>query len=642
MLEVAKPGVIQVRAVTDLHWLPILPDIRERLRAIPSDPAGAWDAGVALANTRLNFVFTDSLDGRMRRVVAQPPQNLATKPIRLALLGSCTLSHLHSAIRVAGMRRGLWIETYESDYGQYLQELEDPASALHEFKPNAILLVLDAYHLTSGVTAGLDQAGADVCLADVTDRIGHVWQLAREAFRCPIIQQTALPVHPPMLGNNEHRLPGSRAGFLRRLNDALRPMADAAGVELLAVDERAAKDGVAQWHDVALWHRAKQEIALPAAPMYGDLVARLLAAKQGRSAKCLVLDLDNTLWGGVVGDDGVEGLVLGQGSALGEAFVAFQDYARELSRRGVILAVCSKNDEVNALEPFERHPDMVLRRSDISCFVANWSDKASNIRAIAQELNIGIDSLVFVDDNPFERNLVRQELPMVAVPEVDDDPASFAGILADAGYFESLAVTEEDRERTSQYHGNRAREVLRGSTTDLDSYLRGLEMQLIWRPFDRMGLQRIVQLINKSNQFNLTTRRYTEEDALAVMDDPDAVGLQLRLIDRFGDNGVIAIVIGRMQPDRDMLIDTWLMSCRVLGRQVEPTTLNLLAQEALKLGARRLIGEYIPTKKNGMVKDHYAKLRFTAVETDAVGGSRNVLELSSYAPAETFIFVTPG
>ena len=580
--------------------------------------------------------------GGFAAFVTQPPEHLATKPIRLALLGSCTLSHLHSAIRVAGMRRGLWIETYESDYGQYLQELEDPASALHEFKPNAILLVLDAYHLTSGVTAGLDQAGADACLTDVTDRIGHVWQLAREAFRCPIIQQAALPVHPPLLGNNEHRLPGSRAGFLRRLNDALRPMGDAAGVELLAVDERAAKDGVAQWHDVALWHRAKQEIALPAAPMYGDLVARLLAAKQGRSAKCLVLDLDNTLWGGVVGDDGVEGLVLGQGSALGEAFVAFQDYARELSRRGVILAVCSKNDEVNALEPFERHPDMVLRRSDIACFVANWSDKASNIRAIAEELNIGIDSLVFVDDNPFERNLVRRELPMVAVPEVDDDPASFAGTIADAGYFESLAVTEEDRERTSQYHGNRAREALRGSTTDLDSYLRGLEMQLIWRPFDRMGLQRIVQLINKSNQFNLTTRRYTEEDALAVMDDPDAVGLQLRLIDRFGDNGVIAIVIGSMQPDQDMLIDTWLMSCRVLGRQVEPTTLNLLAQEALKLGARRLIGEYIPTKKNGMVKDHYAKLGFTAVETDAAGGSRNVLELSSYAPAETFIFVAPG
>ncbi len=287
---------------------------------------------------------------------------------------------------------------------------------------------------------------------------------------------------------------------------------------------------------------------------------------------------------------------------------------------------------------------MVLRRGDmLLCFVANWSDKAGNILAIVAGAEYRPRSaLVFVDDNPFERNLVRQELPLVAVPAVGVDPAYYLHAIADAGYFESLAVTEEDRERTSQYHGNRAREQLRTSTTDLGSYLRGLEMQLVWRPFDNVGLARIVQLINKSNQFNLTTRRYTEEDVRAVMDDPTAFGLQLRLLDRSGDNGVIAIVIGRLQADQDLLIDTWLMSCRVLGRQVEPTTLNLLAQEARKLGARRLVGQYIPTKKNGMVKDHYAKLGFTMMEQDAAGGSRNVLDLATFSPAETFIFVTEG
>ena len=628
--------------VTGLHWLLSLPDARERLRALPAEPDAAWEEGVALANSRLDFLVTDSLDARIRRVVTEPPANLTTKPIRLALLGSCTLTHLHRTIRVAGMRRRLWIDTYESDYGQYLQELSNPTSALHQFRPTAILLALDAYHLTAGISSAMDRQDVDAQLQEVTDRIRQVWCLAREAFRCPIIQQAALPVHLPVLGNNEHRLPGSRANFLSRLNVELRKMTDEEGVDLLAIDARAAHDGIANWHDVGLWCRAKQEIALPAAPLYGDLVGRLLAAKQGRSAKCLVLDLDNTLWGGVVGDDGVEGLVLGQGSALGEAFVAFQNYARELSRRGVILAVCSKNDEANALEPFDRHPDMVIRRSDIACFVANWSDKASNIRAIAQELNIGLDSLVFVDDNPFERNLIRRELPMVAVPEVGEDPSGYVRAIADAGYFESLGVTEEDRERTSQYHDNLAREALRASTTDLGSYLRGLEMQLIWRPFDHIGLQRIVQLINKSNQFNLTTRRYTEDEALAVMIDPCAVGLQMRLIDRFGDNGVIAIVIGRMQTDQDMLIDTWLMSCRVLGRQIEPTALNLLAQEAKKLGARRLIGEYIPTKRNGMVKEHYAKRGFTVISTDAAGGSRNVLDLESFRPAETSIVISQG
>jgi FkbH-like protein len=627
--------------VTDLHWLPSLPDMRERLRALPEDPEAAWEEGVALANFRLDFLCTDSLDTRIRRVVTKPPANLATKPIRLAILGSSSLAHLHGAIRIAGLRRGFWIDIYESDYGQYLQELTNPSSGLYRFSPTAILLALDSYHLTGGISSIMDRQGADAALKEVTDRLREVWHCAREAFRCPIIQQTALPIHPPLMGSNEHRLPGSSAGFISRLNTELRRMTDGEGVDLLAIDAQAAHDGVTHWHDAAMWYRAKREIALPAAPLYGDLVGRLLAAKQGRSAKCLVLDLDNTIWGGVVGDDGVEGLVLGQGSALGETFVAFQNYARELSRRGIILAVCSKNDEANALEPFDRHPDMVLRRSDISCFIANWFDKASNVRAVAQELNIGLDSLVFIDDNPFERNLVRRELPMVSVPEVGEDPAGYIRAIADAGYFESLAVTEEDRERTSQYQGNRAREALRASATNLGSYLRGLEMQLIWRRFDRIGLQRIVQLINKSNQFNLTTRRYTEEDVLAVMDDPRAVGLQLRLIDRFGDNGVIAIVVGRMQGGQDMLIDTWLMSCRVLGRQVESTTLNLLAQEAQKLGARRLIGEYIPTKKNGMVKDHYAKLGFTVMFADA-DVSRGILSLESFRPAETSILMTEG
>ena len=627
--------------MTDLHWLPELPDWRVRLRAL-AEHSAPWEEAVRLAGARLNFVLTNALDEVARRVIPIAPADLATKPVRLAILGSCTLAQLHAGIRVAGLRRGIWVDTYENEFGQYLQELSDRSSELHAFAPTAVLFSFDAYHICAGLTAGLDEAGAASALAEVKERIREAWRLAREAFRCPILQQTILPVHPALLGSNEHRLPGSRAAFVARLNCDLREMADAEGVDLVALDARVAADGMGKWHDAALWHRSKQEISLTAAPFYGELVGRLLAAKQGRSFKCLVLDLDNTVWGGVIGDDGLEGIVLGQGSPLGEAYVAFQDYARELSRRGIILAVCSKNDETNAIEPFERHPEMVLKRGDIACFVANWSDKASNIRAIAKELNIGIDSLVFIDDNPFERNLVRQELPMVAVPEVADDPTYYPRAIADAGYFEGTAVTDEDRERSGQYQGNRAREELKSSVTDLDSYLRGLEMQLIWRGFDKIGLQRTVQLINKSNQFNLTTRRYTEEDVLAVMDDPRAFGLQLRLLDRFGDNGVIAIVIGRLTDDNDLYIDTWLMSCRVLGRQVEPTTLNLIAQQALRLGAGRLIGEYIPTQKNGMVKDHYAKLGFTGTRADDAGGNQSALDLANFIPIDTFIRVTEG
>ncbi len=628
--------------MTELHWLPVTPGWRANLQALGGDCTKIFDGAVALANTRLNFVQTNALDATLRRLLPEPPRGLATKKIRLAVLGSATLTHLLPAIRVAGLRRGLWIDTYEGDFGQYAQELADPTSALHRFSPNAVLLALDAHHVTAGITAGMDAPAAKAALDDIQARIAAAWATARAAFACPIIHQTVLPLHAPLLGGNEHRLAGSPAWCVARLNAALRPMADEAGVDLLALDMRAGVDGLAHWHDAALWHRSKQEILPNAAPLYGDLVGRLLAAQQGRAFKCLVLDLDNTLWGGVIGDDGMDGIVLGQGSPLGEAYAAFQAYARELGRRGVILAVCSKNDEANALEPFDRHPEMVLRRADIACFVANWSDKAHNLRAIAETLNIGLDALVFVDDNPFERDLVRRELPMVAVPEVDDDPAGYPRAIADAGYFEGLAVTEEDRERGAQYQGNVARDALRASATDLDAYLAGLEMRLVWRRFDRVGLPRIVQLINKSNQFNLTTRRYSEPEILAVMDDPAAFGLQLRLIDRFGDNGVIGIVIGRLHADGMVHIDTWLMSCRVLGRQVEPTTLNLVAQEARRLGAKALLGEYVPSRKNGMVREHYPRLGFRSAGETPGGGSVWRCDLAGFLPAETFITVTEG
>jgi FkbH-like protein len=628
--------------MTELYWLPENAEWRAQLKTLSSDPELAWGQGVRLANAKLDFVKTNMLDTALRKLFAGGGPKAAGKPVRLALLGSATMAHLHPAIRVAGVRRGIAIEIYENDYGQYWQELSDTASALHAFQPTTVLFAFDAHHLSSGMQAHFDEAHAAAELESVRNRIDECWRLARAAFNCSVIQQTVMPVHVPLLGSNEHRLWGSRSHLVATLNESLRGMADAKGVDLLAVDERTRHDGIKAWFDLSLWHRAKQEIKPTAAPMYGELIARILAARLGKSFKCLVLDLDNTLWGGVIGDDGMDGLKLGQGSGVGEAYVAFQAYARDLSRRGIILAVCSKNDEANALEPFEKHPEMVLKRTDIACFVANWQDKASNLRSIAQQLNIGLDSLVFVDDNPFERTLVRQELPMVAVPEVSDDPTYTAEILAAAGYFEGTSVTEEDRVRGSQYQGNLQREALKATTTDLPSYLRSLEMTLKWRNFDQLGLSRTVQLINKTNQFNLTTQRYTEQDVTGVMQDPRAFGLQLRLLDRFGDNGIIGIVIGKMQNDEDLLIDTWLMSCRVLGRQVEPTTLNLVAAQAQRLGAKRLIGEYRPTKKNGMVKDHYAKLGFSVVSTDPSGSSRAVLQLQDFTAVPTFIDVQEG
>jgi FkbH-like protein len=626
-----------MREAPTLHWLPAPENWREKCKAFATGDGGI-DAAVALANTRLDFVGTNALDATVQKRFRGPPGELTGKPVRLAILGSSTLVHLHAAIRIGGLRRGIWIETYENNYGQYLQELVDPSSSLHAFKPDVVLFAFDARHLTQGLHADTDASEAAEQITQTLGRVRQVWGLARQAFGCPVLQQTVINVFPTVLGNNEHRLQGSCHRAVQQLNALLREASAAESVHLIALDDRIARDGLYAWYDPALWHRSKQEVSPVPAPVWGDLVGRVLAAQQGKSFKALVLDLDNTIWGGVIGDDGLGGIVLGQGSALGEGFVAVQEYAKELSRRGVILAVASKNDEANAAEPFEKHPEMVLRRSDIASFRADWNDKAGNLRAIAQELNIGIDALVLLDDNPFERALVREELPMVAVPEIPDDPALVPQILADAGYFEGVAITSEDRERTHQYQSNRARERLMAAATDLDGYLRALKMRMIWRPFDSAGLQRTVQLINKTNQFNLTTRRYSEEGVVAVMNDPRAFGLQLRLLDRFGDNGIIAIIIGRLsEPGGDLVIDTWLMSCRVLGRQVEPTTLNLIAQEAHRLGASRLIGEYLPTKKNGMVRDHYERLGFTVFERDAEGCSKAVFDLTDFRPADTFI-----
>ena len=619
-----------------LHLPPPPADFRARLAAVPDAEDAAWDALAALAAHALSPLQTNALDAKLTARFPVAPGCAPAAGVRLALLGSATVEHLAPGLRVAALRRGIPLAVWVGEYGQYQAALEGKDAALAGFAPQVVLFALDGRHLAQEAEGGTVDQGVTRLL----DRLAGMWARAR-ALGAVVVQQAALPVVPPLLGANEHRLDGSGAAFLAAFNAALRGRADAAGVHVLALDAAAAADGLGAWYNPTYWHLAKQEVSPAAGPGYGELVGRLLGAIRGRSAKCLVLDLDNTLWGGVIGDDGMEGIVLGQGSAAGEAFVGLQRFARGLARRGVILAVCSKNDAAVAREPFAAHPEMVLREGDIACFVANWGPKPDNLRRIARELNIGLDALVFLDDNPMERDLVRRELPMVAVPETSDDPEQSIAALVSGGYFESLSVTAEDRERTALYGANRARETLRETVTDLAGYLRGLEMRLVWRGFDAVGMARVVQLINKSNQFNLTSRRYTDEDVRAVMADARAFGVQLRLLDRFGDNGVIAVVIGRVGTEGDCEIDTWLMSCRVLGRQVEPTTLHVVAARARALGARRLVGRYVATKKNAMVRDHYAKLGFSVIE-ETGDGSVAVLDLAAFVPAETFIEVVEG
>ncbi len=622
-----------------MSWLPVAGDFRGDLRAAldQAKPTDALDGLAALAARRLGFLETVQLDRALARLDLKEAPGF--QPVRLAILASSTVDHLPPAIRVAGLRRRLLIEVHSGAYGQYRQDLLDAGSALHRFAPQAALFSLSAREAIASISLAATAAEVDDTIGRFIAELRSLWRKARE-IGAAVIQQTFIDVSEPLFGGYDRIVPGAPSAVVARLNARLTEAAAEDGALLLDVARASQRDGIDAWFDVGRWLQGKLEIAPQAAPFYGDLAARILAALRGLSKKCLVLDLDNTLWGGVIGDDGLEGIVLGEGSAAGEAHLALQHYAKQLKERGVILAVCSKNDAKIAEAVFRDHPEMVLRREDIAAFQANWDDKAQNLKAIAARLNIGVDSLVFVDDNPIERARIRQSLPMVSVPELPDDAAHYVRCLADAGYFEAVAFTADDRSRAEQYAANAEREALLGSAESMDDFLRGLDMTAVYGPFTAVDHARVVQLINKTNQFNTTTRRYAGEEVARIMEDPEAVTLQFRLLDRLGDNGLISTMILRPTPEDGVLeIENWVMSCRVFGRELEFEAMNIAVEAARERGARALVAEYIPTPKNDVISKLYPSLGFTEVgrPAPANGATRWRLDLTDYVTRNTHI-----
>ena len=599
-------------AQSQLSWLPVHPDLGGALRAARSLEAAEdrWRAARELAGVQRDVIATNRID----RLIASPaPQPEGLAPVRLAMLGSHTTDHLVPAIRVAGLNHGLAVRVQVGAYGMYREALLGDDPELRSFAPDAVLLALDLGSVVPDLSLTADQPLVEAVLDRTTDELRALWRAVRERFGARAIQQTFIAQTPRLAGSNEWLMPASPAQLCEGLNRRLRIAAAGGEVLLLDLDGcGAAADG--PLYDPARWHQAKQLVNPLLAPLHGEHVARLLAACTGKARRCLVLDLDNTVWGGVIGDDGVEGIVIGQGSASGEAFLALQQYAGLLRQRGIVLAVCSKNDADVARSAFERHPDMLLAFDDIACFVANWSDKATNLRTIATTLNLGLDSLVFVDDNPAERAVVRRELPQVAVPELPDDVSAYPATIAAAGYFEAIALTPEDFRRADDYRQTRLRTAAAEAVTDMAGFLSSLDMRLTGAPLGAFDRARAAQLVNKSNQFNLTTRRRSEAELAALAERSDSAVLTFRLRDRFGDSGLISVIAARPDealPPDEMLIDTWLMSCRVLGRGVELAALDLLCATVRDLGARALVGEYRPSGRNGMVADHYRKLGFT-------------------------------
>jgi FkbH-like protein len=623
-------------------WLPCPADFRGELRAAlqAPTPAARLAAVATLASQRLGFVETIQVDRALQQITREYRDGFAT--IRLALLSNATVDHLAPAIRVAGLRRKLLVEVHVGGFGQYRQEVLDPASATHRFGPDFVLISLSAHDLLAAVSVAASQAEVDAVIDANIEALRTIWRGATQALKATVLQQTYLNVGPQIFGSYDRIASGAPARLVAQANDRLADAVAAERVLLVDVARASERDGVDAWFDQTRWFQAKCEIAPQAAPAYAELVMRVIGAQRGLSKKCLVLDLDNTLWGGTVGDDGIAGIVLGQGSAAGEAHLALQRYAKQLRDRGIVLAICSKNDPAIAEDVFENHPEMLLHRSDIASFVVNWDDKAANLQQIANQLNLGLDSLVFVDDNLAERARIRWSLPDVSVPELPADAGQFVRCLSSAGYFEAVTFTSDDSHRAGQYASNASRETLKHTSQSLDDYLRDLRMSVAVSAFQSVDLSRVTQLINKTNQFNPTTRRHSLQQVERFVAS-GCLTVQFRLIDRFGDNGLVSAMIFRPdEAEREVLeVDTWVMSCRVFGRGLECEALNVAVELARRRGILAFRADYIPTERNRIVSELYSNLGFTCIDNqvgrDGQSGTRWQLELTEYQPRPTHI-----
>jgi len=507
---------------------------------------------------------------------------------------------------------------YESGYDRYSEDVLFKNPALWNFKPDIVFIHTTWRNVSQfpELMEGEREVEHRVCREKA--RFESLWEKIQTDLGALIIQNNFdLPSLRP-LGNLEAFESSGRVNFLLRLNAEFADYARKHSRFLINdIHYLSAQVGLGVWHGHTYWYNFHMAVSPMATVALAQNVAAIVKSVYGRSKKCLVLDLDNTLWGGVVGDDGMQNLILGRDHPVGEAFLDFQRYIKNLQRRGIILAVCSKNDIENAKEGLS-HPDSMLKPEDFSAFRANWDPKPQNIRAIAAELNIGLDSMVFLDDNPAERALVANQLPEVAVPDIGTDVSRFAEILEQERYFEVDKVVQDDLNRSAYYGANAQRSASEGSFHDHGEFLASLNMTAEIAPFCAVYLERITQLINKTNQFNLTTRRYTSAEVEAIAQDPGFIALYGRLTDRFGDNGLVSVLIGRVL-DETVELDLWLMSCRVLNREMEFAMFDALVEQCLARGARKIVGVYIPSKKNSMVAGHYADLGFTRLSEPSAG-----------------------
>lgn len=559
----------------------------------------AIDAGEDLAG----WLAAQRLVEACRDAVAAPGRRA-----RVAVLGSYTTSQLAALLPLAGLRAGADLEVYEAGYGQYRMEVLDPASGLHAFDPDVVVLAVHEGEVALPDLVDDPEAAVEAEL----QRWTSLWEQLRSRFDAHVVQHTFAVPAEQALGHLAASTPGSRYAMLHRLNARLGEAAGA-GVSLVDCERLAGDVGKRTWFDARYYHLAKQAVGLSCVPLLVRHTAAVIAAHLGLARKCLVLDLDGTLWGGVLGEVGPHGIAVGAGPT-GEAFTAFQRYVRQLQAKGVVLAVCSKNNPEDVREAFEQNPDMVLRLEDLAVVEAGWDDKPTVLRRIAASLGLGLDSLVFVDDNPAEREAVRQLTPEVDVVALPREPAGYVRALASYPWFETAALTAEDAARTEQYRARAQASAGQAEAASIEEFLANLDMRAEFGVLDAANTPRVAQLIGKTNQFNVTTRRRSEAEVAALRDDPRWTTQVVRLRDRYADHGIVGVLLAQETEGR-LDVDTWLLSCRVIGRTLEQEMLRALVERAEARGCRAVRGTYVPSAKNAQVADLFPRLGFAPAPT---------------------------
>lgn len=538
---------------------------------------------------------------------------------KIAVLGGSTTHDIIRVLELFLLNYGIEPQFYESEYAGYWQDAMFGNEALKEFAPDIIYIHTSNRNINRYPSIADSTVEIEALLEETYQHYETMWRKLETDYHCPIIQNNMeLPFYR-LLGNQDVSDGHGRIHFINALND--RFYAYAARQNIFYINDihyLSSCYGLDKWSDPFFWHMYKYALCLSAIPTLSHNIANIIKSIYGKNQKALVLDLDNTLWGGIVGDDGVENIEIGQETSVGQVFTEFQQYIKSQKEIGIMLSVSSKNEHENAIAGLN-HPDGILKPEDFILIKANWEPKSRNVEAIATELNILPDSLVFIDDNPAEREIVRQQVPEVMIPEIGN-PEQYIKILDHSGFFEVTNLSEDDRKRNEMYQANVQRQQQVQNFGDYTEYLISLAMVGTIKPIEPIYMARIAQLTNKSNQFNLTTKRFTQSEIEEAAQSMQYITLYGKLEDKFGDNGVVSVIIGRVEGTL-LHIELWLMSCRVLKRDMEFAMMDSLVKACKERGIQAMQGYYYKTAKNAMVKEFYALQGFKKEKEDEIGNT---------------------